>query len=155
MESSGASFLYLSTFGWSAFRRLLNFDEVLKTVTVSGHMDIVDRVAFGHDIWAHPTIFNVLQLGPLHPFEVAEYTEDDGDEVRVVLKLQFEWHTDFSVVVKYDATLIAKDEDDAVDDHTSGSFTVPFSTTKQQIIDLASDEFWPDRAHIEINVANP
>ena len=56
-EFSGASFLYLSTWGWSVFRTLLNFDEVLKTVTVSGHMDIVDRVAIGHDIWAHPSIF--------------------------------------------------------------------------------------------------
>ena len=154
-ESSGAAFLYLCTFGWSAFRRLLNFDEVLKTVIVSGHMDIVDRLAFGHDIWAHPTIFNVLQLGPLHPYEVAEYTEDDGDEVRVVLKLRFEWYIDFSVVVNYDALLIAMDEDDFVDDQQSGSFKVPFSTTKQQIVDLASDELWPDRAHIEINVANP
>ena len=41
----------------SAFRRLLNFDEVVKTVTVSGHVDIVDRVAFGHDFRAHPLIF--------------------------------------------------------------------------------------------------
>jgi hypothetical protein len=155
IESSGAEFLYLATFGWSAFRRLLNFDEVLKTVTVTGHMDIVDRVAVGHDIWSHPPIANTLNLGPLHPFEEAEYTVDDGDEVRVVLKLRFEWHIDFSVVAKYDATLIAMDEDNYVDDHQSGSFSVPFSTTKQQIIDLASDEFWPDRAHIEIFVANP
>lgn len=155
IESSGAEFLYLSTFGWSAFRRLLNFDEVLKPITVTGHMDIVDRVAVGHDIWSHPSIANALNLGPLHPFEEAEYTEDDGDEVRVVLKLRFEWHIDFSVVVKYDATLIAMDEDNYVDDHQAGSFTVTFGTNKQQIIDLASDELWPDRAHIEINVANP
>lgn len=155
MESSGAGFLYLSTFGWSAFRRLLNFDEILKPVTVTGHMDIVDRVAIGHDIWSHPSIANTLNLGPLHPFEEADYTEDDGDEVRVTLKLHFEWHIDFSVIVKYDAALIAMDEDNAVDDHQSGSFTVTFGTTKQQIIDLASDELWPDRAHIEINVANP
>lgn len=155
IESSGAEFLYLSTFGWSAFRRLLNFDEVLKPITVTGHMDIVDRVAVGHDIWSHPSIANALNLGPLHPFEEAEYTEDDGDEVRVVLKLRFEWHIDFSVVVKYDATLIAMDEDNYVDDHQAGSFTVTFGTNKQLIIDLASDELWPDRAHIEINVANP
>lgn len=154
-ETSGASFLYLSTFGWSAFRRLLNFDEVLKTVTVSGHMDIVDRVAFGHDDWAHPAIFNILQLGPLHPFEEADYTETDGDEVKVELNLRFEWHTDFSVVVKYDASLIAMDEDNYVDDHQAGSLTVPFGTTGHQIIDLASDEYWPDRAHIEVNIANP
>ena len=149
--------MYLSTWGWSVFRTLLNFDEVLKTVTVSGHMDIVDRVAIGHDIWAHPSIFNVLQLSPLHPLEVVEYIEDDGDEIQVVLKLRFEWHTDFSVIVEYDATLLAKDEDEDENpnDHQSGSFTVPFSSTVQKVVDLASDEFWPDRAHIEINVANP
>jgi hypothetical protein len=73
----------------------------------------------------------------------------------VSLKLRFEWHTDFSIVVKYEAQLIAKDEDNFVDDQQTGSFTVPFSTTKKQVIDLASDEFWPDRAHIEFDVANP
>lgn len=154
-ESSGASFLYLATYGWSAFRRLLNFNEVVKTITVDGHMDIVDRVAFGHDLWAHPGIFNILQLGPLHPIEEADYNVTDGDEIRVTLKLRFEWHTDFSVVVRYDAELIAMDEDDYVDDSASGNFTVPFGTKKQWIIDLASDELWPDRAHIEINVGNP
>lgn len=115
----------------------------------------MDRVAFGHDLRAHPGIFNILQLGPLHPIEEANYNVTDGDEVRVTLKLRFEWHTDFSVVVKYDAKLIAMDEDDYVDDSSNGNFTVPCGTKQQWIIDLASDELWPDRAHIEINVANP
>jgi hypothetical protein len=81
-------------------------------------------------------------------------TEDDGDEIRVVLKISIAWHIDFSLDVTYDATLFAKDEDNAIDDHTSGSLHVPFGQTPTQVIDLASDEWWPDRAHIEFKVAN-
>ena len=153
-EASGAAFLNLSTYGWSAFRRLLNFDDVLKTVTVTGHMDIVDRVAVGSDDWAHPAIANTLHLGPFHPYEEIEYTEDDGDEVQVVLKLKFQWHIDFSIVVDYDATLRSKDDDDE-SDHQAGQITVPFSVPQTLVIDLATDELWPDRAHIELTVSNP
>jgi len=155
-ESSGAEFLYLSTYGWSAFRSLLNADEFLNTMTVSGHMDIVDRVLVGNDVWAHPTISNVLQLGPLHPLEVVEYTEDCGEDVRVVLKLSFAWRmASLTVNIDYEATLIAKDEDNFVDDYETGSFTVSWGETKQQIIDLDSEELVPNEAHIEVNVAFP
>jgi hypothetical protein len=153
-ESSGVTFLYLSTFGWSAFRKVLNMDVIERTVTIDGHMDMVDRVAFGHDIWAHPKFSNVIKVGSLHPFEEMTVTEDDGDEIRVVLKISIAWHIDFSIDVTYDATLFAKDEDNAVDDHNSGTLHVPFGQTPTQVIDLASDEWWPDRAHIEFKIHN-
>ena len=59
--------------------------------------------------------------------------------------------------MKYEATLISKDEDedDNPQDSSSGTFTVTFGTTNTQIIDLVSDELWPDRGHIEFTVANP
>jgi hypothetical protein len=153
-ESSGVSFLYLSTFGWSIFRKVLNMDIVSRTITIDGHMDIVDRVAIGHDIWAHPTFSNILKVGTLHPFEETTITEDDGDEIRVSLKISLAWHIDFSVDVTFDATLFALDEDNAVDDHTSGSFHVPLGQSPTHVIDLASDEWWPDRAHIEFKIVN-
>jgi hypothetical protein len=153
-ERSGARFLYLSTFGWSVFRKLLNMDPVEKTIAIDGHMDLVDRVVTGHDIWAHPVFSNIFKLGPLHPIEGTTIVEDDGDEIRVVLKVGLEWFNDFSVDVTYDVTLLAKDEDNAVDDHSSGKFKVPLGDTKIQVVDLASDEWWPDRAHVEIKVTN-
>jgi hypothetical protein len=154
-ESSGVSFLYAATFGWGTFRNLLDFDEVLKPATVDGHMDIVDRVAIGHDDWAHPVFSNTVSLGPLHPFETMLFPADDGDEIHVDLKLHLAWHSDFSVVVDFDATLFAKDEDNAIDDHQAGSFTVAWGTSQTTVVDLASDELWPDRAHIEFKVSNP
>ena len=154
-EVSGANFLYASTFGWSAFRRLLNADEIQRTVTVDGHMDIVDRVAFGKDDWAHPKISNTFVLGPYHPIDEAEYVADDGDEVRVRLKIHLEWHLDFSVTVRFDAWLIDKEEDGgSIDAEAHGSFAVPFPSASTETIDLASDDVWPDRAHIEFTVAN-
>jgi hypothetical protein len=153
-ESSGVTFLYLSTYGWSVFRKVLNMDIVSRAITIEGHMDMVDRQVIDPDIWAHPKFSNILKVGTLHPFEEMTVTEDDGDEIRVSLKISLAWHMDFSVDVTFDATLFAKDEDNAIDDHTSGSLHVPFGQSPTQVIDLASDEWWPDRAHIEFKVVN-
>ena len=146
--------MYLSTYGWSVFRRLTNFPEFIQTLTISGHMDIVDRVAFGKDLWAHPTITRIATLGPLHPKADWTITEDDGDEVRVVLSLRCAWKGDRSIRVDYHAELINKDDDDEVTDHEDGTRIVTFGATGTVVIDMDSDEWWPDRAHIEPAVTN-
>lgn len=158
-ESSGATFMYLSTYGWSAFKQILNFEDVMQTVTINGHMDLVDRQLVEDDITANPTFLRIFTLGPFHPFEGFVDTEDDGDEVRVVLKVDLEWKIDRSVVVKFDATMIAKDEDDEEEDRQTGTLTVAFGKTGTQTIDLVSEKGlgdWtePDRAHIEFTVTN-
>jgi photosystem II stability/assembly factor-like uncharacterized protein len=153
-ESSGATFMYVGTFGWSAFRKLLNYEDVTQNVTINGHMDLVDREAFGKDHWAHPTFAHTFTLGPFHPIEEITYTEDDDDELRVILKLHLEWKIDRSVVVTHDATLIDRENDDETDDHDDGSLTVAFGATGTKVIDMKSDEWWPDRAHIEFVVTN-
>jgi hypothetical protein len=125
---------------------------------VSGHMDIVDRTVAGsvggQDIWAHPAITRIAQLGPLQPLAKWTITEDDGDEVRVVLKLRADWKTDDSIHLTYHAELISKDEDNAVSDHTDGTRIINFGGTETVVIDLVSDELWPDRAHIEFGITN-
>jgi hypothetical protein len=158
-ESSQANFLYLSTFGWSVFKRLLNAeDNVTQTVNIKGLMDIVDRVAVGEDIWAHPKFAITFTVGPFHPIDEQVRTEDDGDEIQVALKIRVEWQLDGSVVVKFAADLISKDEDNEVDDHREGSLTVASGLTQPQVIDLVTetaDLFQsPDRAHIEFQVEN-
>ncbi len=157
-ESSGATFLYVATFGWSVFRRLLNFDELLRPVAVDGHMDLTDRALVGSDDIVHPTFSDSRMLGPLHPFEQMTFTEDDtGDEVRVVLKLDFAWKTDFSVALTVSADLIDRDDDDddnEVDAHADTTVTIPFGTVETVVIDLKSGEIEPDRAHIEFTVTN-
>jgi len=112
-ETSGVTFLYLATFGWSVLRRPLNFEEVLKPVTVDGQMELVDRVLVGKDDIVHPKFSATRMLGPLHPFEKLEFVEDDtGGEVRAVLKLSLAWKTDFSVLLTVSADLIDRSDDD-------------------------------------------
>ena len=153
-ESSGAEFVYLSTFGWSVFRRLVNFDEFTQTFAVVGHMDLVDRVAFGNDIWAHPNFTLIANVGPLQPIEQWTVAEDDGDEIRVLLKVKGSWKADQSIRVDYSSQLISKDEDNDISDHAEGQLSVAFGATEHIIIDMASDEWWPDRAHIEFAISN-
>ena len=54
----------------------------------------------------------------------------------------------------YNAKLISKDEDNDVSDHAEGQQTVAFGATDHVVIDMASDEFWPDRAHVEFAISN-
>src|SRR5206468_12034723 len=116
-EKSGATSLYLATYGRSVYRLFLNVsEERIVRVTVNGRMDMVDRLAFGHDIWAHPNFSNTVTLGAGHPIETLTITEEDGDEIEVKLELGFQWFIDPSVDVAYTATLISKDEDNAVAD---------------------------------------
>lgn len=154
-ETSGAHFLYLATYGRSVFRFLLNGTErQIRRVTITGKMDMVDRQAFGHDIWAHPHFSNGVVLGPEHPIDEVMIAEEDGDEIRVELGLHLQWFMDGSIEVQYTVKLIAKDEDNAIDDQKSGSFKLASGDHRDTVEDLVSDEFWPDRAHIEFTTTN-
>lgn len=154
-ERSDVHFLYLATYGRSVFRLRLNAAEVPdRLVTVVGRMDMVDRTAFGHDIWAHPHFSNTARLGPEHPVEEISIVEDDGDELRVELNLHLQWFLDGSVDVSHQARLISKDEDNRVEETKQGSFKLHPGATQDVVEDLASDEPWPDRAHIEFTVSD-
>jgi len=110
-------------------------------------------VAVGDDVWTHPPIGGARMMGPLHPIEEMSFSEDNGDEFRAELKLRFEWKTDSSIVLKVDAQLIDK-SDDEVDASAGGTYTIPFGTTESVVVDLDSGEVWPDRAHMEFDVTN-
>jgi hypothetical protein len=157
-ESSGATFLYAATFGWSVFRRLLNMDEVLKPLVVDGHMDLTDRLFVGPvsgDDYTLVTFADSRMLGPLHPLEAMTFAGDEtmGNELHVDLTLDFAWKTDFSVVMTVSAALIDRD-DNEVDAQVASTVTIAFATVETVTIDLGSDELYPDRAHIEFTVTN-
>jgi len=157
-ESSGATFLYAATFGWSVFRRLLNMDEVLKPVAVDGHMDLTDRLLLGPatgDDYTLVTFADSRMLGPLHPLEAMTFAGDEtmGNEIHVDLKLGFAWKTDFSIVLTVSADLIDRD-DNEVDAHADTTVTIAFGTVETVTIDLKSGELYPDRAHIVFTVTN-
>jgi len=153
IESSGAGFLYLGTWGWSVFRLLTNAEDVTQTVTIDGHMDIVDRQAIGKDIWGHPSFLRLTTVGSLHPFADLSVTGDNGDEVRVEIALKCAWKLDGSVTVSFDAVLLDLGEGE-ITDQTGGSRVVPFGATETVAFDMASDESWPDRAHVEFTINN-
>lgn len=154
-ERSGLHQLYLATYGRSVFRRILNADHAEpREVILDGHMDLVDRVAIGHDQWAHPHFHNIVPLGPDHPAEHIEIVEDDGDEVQVVLDLDFQWFLNGTVEIVHHTKLISKDEDNDIEDTHTGTVTLAPGASQTIIFDLASDELWPDRAHIEFTLQN-
>lgn len=162
-ESSGATFMYLGTYGWSTFRKLLIHQDVPQQVKITGYMDVVDRVLVGKDTWSHPKFGAVgggdtFMLGPFHPVEEVEYPakaeQEVGDEIRIVLKLRLEWKINRSVVVKYDATMYDRTEDEQIDNHTDGSFTVPVGTAETYTINMKAGKVPPNRAYIEFTVQN-
>jgi hypothetical protein len=150
-ETSGVTFLYLATFGWSVLRRPLNFEEVLKPVTVDGQMELVDRVLVGKDDIVHPKFSATRMLGPLHPFEKLKFVEDDtGGEARAVLKLSLAWKTDFSVLLTVSADLIDRSDHDAVDAHADDTVTIAFGTVESVVIDLDSGGVELDRGNDQL-----
>ena len=80
--------------------------------------------------------------------------EDDGDEVQVVLDLDFQWFLNGTVEIVHHTKLISKDEDNDIEDTHTGTVTLAPGASQTIIFDLASDELWPDRAHIEFTLQN-
>jgi hypothetical protein len=151
-EASGVTFLYVSTWGWSVLRLPIGFNEILKPITVTGHMDLVDKVAFGKNPTANPPFGGARMLGPLHPMEAMPFS-GEVPEFRTDLNLKLQWKTDFSV----DLTVVAQmtDKSDGNTDATaSGSHNIPLNTTENVVVELDSGEVAPDHATIDFDVTN-
>jgi len=146
------TFLYVSTWGWSVLRLPIGFNEILKPITVTGHMDLVDKVAFGKNPTANPPFGGARMLGPLHPMEAMPFS-GEVPEFRTDLNLKLQWKTDFSV----DLTVVAQmtDKSDGNTDATaSGSHNIPLNTTENVVVELDSGEVAPDHATIDFDVTN-
>jgi hypothetical protein len=153
-ETSGVTFLNLATFGWSVFRRPLNFEPSPFPVTVNGHMDIVHAFAlFTRNVIVHPTFSASRVLGPLHPFEEVDISEECDDAVGVELKLNFAWKVDFSVVVDVYARLIDLDSGDQ-DASWGTTVSIPSGKSELVTIDMEAGGLAPDSAHVEFTVQN-
>jgi hypothetical protein len=153
-ETSGVTFLNLATFGWSVFRRPLNFEPSLFPLTVNGHMDIVHAFAlFTHNVIVHPTFSASRMLGPLHPFEEVDISKECDDAVGVELKLKFAWKLDFSVVMDVYARLIDLDSGDQ-DASWGTTVSIPSGTSELVTIDMEAGGLAPDSAHVEFTVQN-
>jgi hypothetical protein len=158
-ESSGVTFLYLATQGWSAFRRPLNVQEgTFSTVVVDGQMELIDQVLFGNLVGDDTTFvwFNDSRvLGPFHPIDSLTFSgkEKLGGEIQAKITLNLAWKVDSSVVVTWNADMQGDDENDGAD----GKVTVATGTTQPVEAHLATDTSWweePDRVNISLTVTN-
>ncbi|GAB2540989.1 WD40/YVTN/BNR-like repeat-containing protein [Nocardia heshunensis] len=154
-DPSGAHFLCAATEGWSVWRRQLNgTDGYRHTVRVQGHTDMVDRGVFS-DTTADPHFGNTVKLGADDPWAFFSFTQDDLDEVCVIINFNIQWYTDDSIDLIYDIVLYPKDElDESEQDHKSGTVHIAAGASRNIIEDLVIDESWPDRAHVDMTVFN-
>ena len=134
-----------------------------REIVVTGHMDIVSRVAFGHDWWGHPDFHMPhVRVGPYgkpnsleadlgkHGRTSTSQALSDYGSVRIIVDV--DWQPDFSVNVSWRAS-IYNGNDEKVAAHRE-NFNIPVDSFQNWIVDLSTGNPWPDRAHIEFSVNN-
>jgi hypothetical protein len=156
-ESSGVTFLYLATQGWSVFRRALNVQEgTFSTLAVDGHMDLTDRLLLGvftGDDYTFVPFMDSRVLGPFHPIDNMKFAGDEtmGGEIHADMNLDLLWKVDSSVVVTWSADMKTSD---GHSDSQTGIVTVPTSKKASISASLKTDKIDPDRASIELTATN-
>jgi hypothetical protein len=134
-----------------------------REVVITGHMDIVSRVAFGHDWWGHPNFHMAhVRIGPYgkpgSPDADMGKSGHTGtsqalsDYGSVRIGVDVVWQSDFSVNVSWEAAI--HDGDDKEVSASKTSFNIAAETPHGWIVDLGTGGAWPDRAHIEFTVSN-
>ncbi len=134
-----------------------------REVIITGKMDIVSRVAFGHDWWGHPHFeMPHMHLGPYGGDSTHEpdlgrtghtFTRQalaDYGSVRV--NVDAVWRADFSVEVSWNAAIFDGD-DNKVSTHQE-KIVIQADDAVTFVISLATSPPWPDRAHIEMTILN-
>jgi hypothetical protein len=134
-----------------------------REVIVKVHMDIVSRVAFGHDWWDHPDFeLDHVRVGPYgkpnSPDADMGKSGHTGKSLQlsdygsVRINVDVEWQPDNSVNVCWE-TAIFNGDDKKVSNSTT-NFNIPADTFQSWIVDLSTGGAWPDRAHIEFCISN-
>lgn len=134
-----------------------------REIVITGHMDIVSRVAVGHDWWNHPEFHMPhVRLGPYgKPNSPDENmgksaptgtTQDLSDYGSVRVGVTLDWQPDFSVNVTWEAGIY--DGDDKEVSASITNFNIAADASHGWIVDLNTGGAWPDRAHIEFTVSN-
>jgi hypothetical protein len=134
-------------------------DEMFREVTVRGSMEIVDDESWPwDDETATRDIFmSGIRLGPFGTHAERSQTEKMGGEVRVELRLKFDWQLDASVEVWYEAKLYegTSEETDDLEDTETGTVSVPKDRTVSKTIHLVNTEFaGGDTADISLEITN-
>jgi hypothetical protein len=141
-----------------------------REVIVTGKMDIVSRVAFGHDWWGHPQFeLPHLRVGPYgNPFSsnpadvemgksdhksTSQQLADYGSvRLNVDVFAQTEGMPPNSVTVNW-FTAIFDGDDQKVSTFLNGT-VIEADDTASWVVDLTTAGAWPDHAHIEFSILN-
>lgn len=135
-----------------------------REIVVTGKMDIVSRVAFGHDWWGHPQFEMAhLHLGPygkpgspdadMGISGQTSTTEGLSDYGSVRINVTATWQSaDNSVNIDWIAAIF--DGDDQKVSAVVNGYNIAADATGSWTVDLGTAGAWPDRAHIEFSIAN-
>jgi hypothetical protein len=135
-----------------------------REIIVKGHMDIVSRVAFGHDWWGHPDFeMPHVRLGPygrpgtpdadmgLSGSTKTSQALSDYGSVGVTVDCRLDATTG-TIRVNWHAAIF--DGDDSKVSTGVTDFPIPKDGSESWTVDLATAGPWPDRAHIVFTVEN-
>ena len=137
--------------------------ESNREVIVTGKMDIVSRVAFGHDWWAHPH----FEMKHVHVGPYGKPNSPDADMGKVghtstsaqlidygsvVLNVDVFWQPDNSVKVNWFAAIF--DGDDQKIHASENDHSIAPLATAYGVADLSTGGPWEDNAHIEFAITN-
>jgi hypothetical protein len=132
-------------------------DEMHREVTVRGSMYIVDD-EWGSDETATRNVFmSGIRVGPFGTHAERSQTEKMGGEVRVEMRLRFDWQLNASVNVWYEVKLFegTSEETDDLEDTETGTINVPKDATVPLTLRLVNTEFdGGDTADISLQISN-
>jgi hypothetical protein len=134
-----------------------------REIVVSGHMDIVSRVAFGHDWWGHPDFEAPhVRVGPYGKpnspeADLGKHGHTSDSEAlsaygSVRLSVDVDWQPDFSVNVSWRASIFDGDDEEVFAEKKD--VNLPADSSRAWIVDLKTGDAWPDRAHIQFSIDN-
>lgn len=132
-------------------------DALQREITVRGSMYIVDDELFSDETVTRDVFMAGVRVGPSTPVAERFQSEGMGGEVRIELKLRFEWHSNASVDVLYEVKLFEGTSEDTsdLDAQESGVVNVPADGTIPLTVDLFSTEWGSDdRVVIGLQVTN-
>jgi hypothetical protein len=138
-----------------------------RKIDITGTIDIVDRVAIGHDGWQHGRLGGGVTafVGPYSELNPDPSKRDEGKvwkghldgggsaggEETCEVEVTITWQTNLSVEVSIAARL--KDGSD-IDDTHNETKTIAQDATDSFVFQLSSGEAWPDRGWVSLTFHN-
>lgn len=132
-------------------------DEMYREVTVRGSMYIVDDEWFSDETATRNVFMSGIRIGPFSTHAERSQIEGMGGEVRVEMRLKFDWQLDASVNVWYEVKLFegVTEETTDLEDTKTDTINVPKDRTVPLTLQLVNTECaGGDTADIKLQISN-